>query len=621
MGGIVQRLSAQAIDTSGAQSISEPISLGFERVLNTFVWNGNLGFTVGDTSTSLVVRQGLRSKLIRSVPVSTQGEYNGFLGLRSGLGGGWVFLGRTSSLVVSDNRSIDLGRLAQHQGLLGAGFSAGDWNLSALGGYELNAQEGEIDRGPALELSMAASGLRFEEIRAALSGEWQKSYLGRRAPEEENLALGVGRSFGEGGSDTLLVRYSTQRREFYTAATPGIVELYSVGHNIFRRDATSYELSDQLTYKVGAGTSLAIRGGIQNRNIDRAFLYKDFQQPSTITLDTRIRELILNGSASMSSQIFNWLLGTAGVSFQERDEHYAVVDLDGVPASVVESQQLSARRLEYTSRQTSAWASVVSPLSGSDLLVLSGSASILRYDTPDSLNIDDRDVLLLAYMVQETHRFNEYLTLGLSINASLNHLVYIDRLQSANNNWNRVLSFSPQIVLKPADWLVSSNVGEVVANYTVYDFEAQVASVRSYSFRQASWSDSTFIRLSRNIDLDFSGGLRVYERGILRWEQFKEKPMDYFVEKSFWPRLIYKANADLTLSVGYRHFSQEQFVYDGPVRNFLHSIVSTGPTAEVRWFGPGGTNLSISGWSMASYADSKLTGTVPNLSLSISSFF
>jgi hypothetical protein len=298
-----------------------------------------------------------------------------------------------------------------------------------------------------------------------------------------------------------------------------------------------------------------------------------------------------------------------------------VGELEGIPLSVTQSQQQSARRLEYTARQTSAWASVVSPLSTKDLLVVSVSASILRYDTPDSLNTDDRDVLLLSYMVQETHRFNEHLAIGLSVNASLNHLVYIDRLQSANNNWNRILSFSPRIVLSPAEWLVSSNVGEVVANYTVYDFEAQVTSVKSYSFRQASWSDSTYVQLSRNIGLDFSGGMRVYERGILKWEQFKEKPLDYFVEKSIWPRLVYRPNADLTLSVGYRHFSQEQFAYNGAVRNFSHSIVTTGPTAEIRWFGPGGTNLAISGWNMASFNDSKQTGTVPNLSMSVSTFF
>jgi predicted RNA-binding protein with PUA-like domain len=277
--------------------------------------------------------------------------------------------------------------------------------------------------------------------------------------------------------------------------------------------------------------------------------------------------------------------------------------------------------LEYTSQRTSAWGSIFSELSNADRLKIDGSASILRYDTPDSLNVDDRDELLLALSVEETHNFSQYLSVGIEANVTLSHLVYLDRLQSANNNWNRVLSLSPRISLRPVRWFVSENIGEVVANYTVYDFEEQVASVKSFSFRQVSWSDSTTIALNHRIDFSFSGTLRAYERGILKWKEFKEKPLDYFVEKSLWPRFLYRTIQDVALSVGYRYFSRDQYSYDGTSRTLTHSIVTAGPTVGVEWHGVGGTSVLLSGWRESSAVDSGQSTLVSNLSVSVSLVF
>jgi hypothetical protein len=594
---------------------ADTITMGFERVLNTFIWNGGLGLAYADTNNSLFLHQTLRSKLIRSNPVARQGEYDGYVMYRRRLNEDWDIVARTSSLVVSDNQSIDLGQLAQHQGFFGLGYQPGSWKLGILGGYEVDAQTNEHDQGPAFDASLESSDLHFQEIEATFQSEWTKSFLGRRTPGQQDVALSLERDFGGGDSDSLVVHYSSQRREFYTSADPNLQALYSINHNIFRRDAVSYDVSNQLSYHMSQSTAIVVRGSVQNRTIDRAFLYKNFLQPSSITLDTKIQELLLGGSISLSSRVFDWLSGDVGMSFQERDERFAAVGLPGIPSAIVQSQEESAKSLEYTSQRTSLWGMIASDFTSRDRLTLDGSASILRYDTPDSLNTDDRDELLLAMTLREIHRFNQYLSLELEASVTLSHLVYLDRLQSANNNWNRVLSFSPRIVLRPLPWLKSDNVGEVVANYTVYDFEEQVASVKSYAFRQASWSDSTTVALSHRIDFGFSGGLRVYERGILKWKAFKEKPLDYFVEKSLWPQLFYRTMQDVSVSVGYRYFSRDQYSYDGTVKNLIHTIVTAGPTVGVEWRGINGTNVSLNGWRETSTFDSGSSTFVSNLSL------
>lgn len=615
------QLEGQPVRSVGPPVPADTISMGFERVLNTFIWNGRIGLAVIDSNMSLVVHQGLSSKLIRSNPVATQGQYDGFIGFQSGIADNWNLRAKTSSLVVSDNQSIDLGKLAQHQGFLGLGYVLAPWDLGILGGYEIDAQESVHDQGPTFDASLVSSGLHFQEIQARLQSDWTKSFLGRRTPEQQTVALSMNRDFGNGSADSLVFNYSRQRREFYTSADQGTRDLYSVDNNIFRRDAVSYDISNELSYTVARNTLIAVRGGLLNRTIDRGFAYKNYLQPSSITLDSRIQELVLNGSVSLSSEMFDWLLADLGMAIEERDERFAVVGLPGIPLAVIQSQEQSAKRLEYTSQRTSVWTRVASDITRQDNLKVNGSASILRYDTPDSLNIDDRDELLIAVTLEETHNFDQYLSVGLEARVTLSHLVYLDRLQSANNNWNRVLSLSPRISLRPASWLASENVGEVVANYTVYDFEEQVASVKSFSFRQASWSDSTTIDLTRRIEFVFAGGLRVYDRGLLKWSEFKEKPLDYFVEKSLWPKLNYQTFENLSLSVGYRYFSRDQYAYSGAARTLTNWITTAGPTVAVEWHGANGTKVLLNGWREIATNDSGVSTSVSNVSVLVNLLF
>lgn len=610
-------MHAQSLQARDAKIATDTLATGFERVLNTFVWKGQLGARYLDNRTSLVVRQNLRSRLIRTDPVSSQGEYSGLVDIRSKLLGDWSLLSKAVSLVVSDNRSIDLGRMAQHQGLLGLEFSPRHWRFSTSGGYELNDQESERDQGFAYAASIESDGLDFEGLNAKVQSSLTKSFLGRRSPDQRGLTLNLGKEFSPGTSDTLMAAYSKQRREFYTDADQRLKRMYDFEHNIFKRDAESFDVMNQLDYRLGALSRMKVRTGVNLRTIERGFRYKNMLQPSTVTLDSRIQEMQLSGGVSMFSRVTSWLRTDVGLSYQERDEQHSVLEEEGVPQSIFESQQLSARRLENTSRRTSLWASLDADLTDSDLMILKGSSAILRYDTPDSSNTDDRDELLLTMELREIHRFNQFLTAEVTVGVTLAHLVYLHRLQSANNYWNRVLLFSPRIEWQPTRWLRSTNTAEVLANYTVYDFEEQVASVKSFSFRQASWSDTTTFGLSRDIDFRFLGNLRFYERGLLRWSGFREKPLDYYVEQSYWPKILYEVSGGFRVSVGYRFFSQDHFTYQENQRIFDRSILTSGPTVDVQWNALSGTYVMLSGWRETSSVGTQSSAEVSNMSLNV----
>lgn len=593
-------------------------SVGFERVLNTFIWNGTMFYDRQINGVELAFRQFLRSRLIRTDQRSVQDEYGDTLTIGVPFLGRWQARVQQSSSVVSDNRAIDLTKLAQHQVLAGVRVHPSPRvALGLFGGYEIDAQQDERDEGFAYRAEMDAEDVQLEAFRGAFRGRWTQSLLTRRRPAAGNLDVTLVRDFGSETRNTILISYDRLRREFYTAAGPDVQKLYQISNNIFRRDASTFEVSEELQVKSSEQLRLFFRGGLLNRTIDRALSYKAFATGSNTLLDTRIQEMQLHGEAGTAYQVVDWLGVDVNLSYREREERHRVREEEGVPSSVMERQRRSESRLENIARRTSIASQIRMQVSDADELNFAGSASILRYDTPDTTNVDERDELLVTFGFQERHRFSNELTLLVSGDVSLSHLVYLKSVQSANNNWNRVLRFAPGVMFSPTEEFRTVNQAEVLANYTVYDFEDQGALTRSFSFRQASWLDSTSLQLSQLLTISFVGEIRVYERGILRWDQFKERPQNYFVEQTYWPQVVYEPVRRLRVALGYRYFGQDRYRYQSGARVLERRLETAGPTVSVVWDGESSQMVSVEGWNETQRQDRQVTRTIPNLSLKV----
>lgn len=594
-------------------------TLGFERALNTFLWNGRLSYEHEFGGIGVKFGQRVRSRLIRTDQRSIQDEYATTLDVNGQLDQNWNLSAQLHSTGLSDNRAIDLGKLAQHRLLAGAGFSPSHlFQIKVLGGYQFDSQESEQDQGFSYLLEAEGRNVAIEEFRATFYSKWAQAFLAPRKPSQGSVDLRLLREFGTEARNTLSVGYSTLRREFYTPAEQVLQELFQVQSNIFRREAVQLEINELLEYQPAANTRITFHGGVLDRTIDRGLRYKNLRSPTNVVLDTRIQELQLSGSLVLSSRLTNWLKSDVTLSYHEREERHAVLEENGISLSVLEKQERSERRLENISRRTSISSQFELDISEKDQLTFGGTASILRYDTPDTLNVDDRDELLVTFGIQETHRFSQHLAFSVLVDATLSHLVYLSRFQSANNSWNRILRFSPKVEYNPSSWFRSTNIAEVLANYTVYDFEEQVALVKSFSFRQASWIDSTSIRLTRQIALDFVGGIRVYERGILRWKEFKERPQNYFMEQTYWPRMVWMKEGDLRIGVGFRFFGQDRYRSEGKERFLERRLVSLGPTVEIEWMRNDDQAVSLIGWRETQSQDGAAVRTISNLSLRLS---
>lgn len=610
-------LSAQEPYAGVVQTDSQRIStLQFNRTLETFLWHGRIIFEPSIKDGAMSVEQVLNSRAIRVGRVSVQDEWRTNLLYSTSLTEAWGVVATARSMGVSGNRQLDLGNLSDHQILAGPRYAIPSGAiLSFLGGFAFASQEGIQENGFSYVAEARGRSIPLEDFLVSFAGRSGQSFLSPRSVKAESLLVSIVRDFEGFALNNLSAGLSNHRREFYMVADPAVRADFGIEKNIFRRDARELTISDSLSYRASDRSSFNVHVGLINRTIDRGYRYKSFSNPGV--LDSKIQDLRVFGGALVRLSPAEWLRSEVVLMFEEREERHSVKDEPNVPFVTYQRQEQAARRLANLSRRTGVGASLSIKASEKDSLNLTGSASILRYDTPDSLNTDDRDELLLSFGVKESHRFSRHFSVSVLAEATLNHLVYLHRFQSANNNWNRVLRFQPRVDYEPVDWLTTVNTAEVLVNYTVYDFEDQIQSVRSFSFRQAAWSDSTSLRIGKRIQMTLQGGIRIYERGVLKWKEFKERPEHYFVEQSYWPQVTIGATDFVVVGVGYRFFSQARYRYEGRSRHFERRVSSGGPTAAFAWSGHHGRSVSVEGWRETQSDGQGGARTFSNLSITV----
>ncbi len=223
-------------------------------------------------------------------------------------------------------------------------------------------------------------------------------------------------------------------------------------------------------------------------------------------------------------------------------------------------------------------------------------SSIFRYDTPSNINNDDRDELSIFGNMDYTHIFSKSFRMNVEMELQLNHLVFLKSQRSSLNNWNRVIRFSPGFKYELEKFKYYPRI-EVLANYTVYDFEEETAGIQSFSFRQISYNDSLSINSWENRSILNIVKFRWFERGILFWNNFSEVPQNRNIE--FFDKLMIflskgnKAN----VGVGLRYYGIfQKNISNNVLTNSDIYQISVGPQTDIsiefdKWL-----FVRLSGW-------------------------
>lgn len=585
--------------------------LRFERMLNTFSWNGGVVVDVDEGPWKIRADQRLAARLIRAGRSLRQEEWRGRIDIDRSFSEDWGGVVQQRSSSVAGPSGADLGDVSQHQLLGGVRLGAPTRSrLVGLVGWEWNRQLGRDDAGLSGDLMGELPGIVWEQIHMQGRGTWSASDLGDRQPVDAAVEVSLRRPFAEGSSYALTASYEAQRRDLPAVGT-GLAGGVEAGAGaLLRREEEIATARQSLTWSVDPTLRGSLDAGWSDRQIERRYSVEDGPVPTGI----RRSELSAGGRIAWTPDVAWW--NDVSFGFAQGEEQHEVLMSGGIDASTYDEPWRQARRRNHqTQRIVLAFRSGLL-LTGSTDLTVAASSNILRYDTPDTLNTDDRDELLLTASAELTHRFGPHLALTMAVDGAVDHLVFLSRFQSANNVIVRTLRFAPAVVWGSYGGPLNVLRAEVAASYSAFDFEDQVGGIQSYSYRQAMWSDSLVVPVGRSIQLEFTGSLRLFERGLFRWTDFQERPERSFVELALWPRVRVVRWSSGSVAVGFRSFRQERTVIRDGVRSFEGAIGSSGPTVELSYGWPS-ARVALAGWRETQVADGRTVATISNVMVQV----
>ncbi|TLY32941.1 MAG: hypothetical protein E6K56_02065 [Ignavibacteria bacterium] len=587
------RPAATRMDTLRRLNIA---SISFEKSINTYHWNA-FGFYQNYWG-PLSVRLGERfvSTLIQTERKLITYEHTLDLSLQRRLTDGIAAGMKASFFSLSDNKNIGISD-ASSQALYG-GISIqpeSRINIDPFIGIRYDHQIDQRDHGPSYLVDFGARGLEYNGYRTFLTGEWQYDNLKPRILETRNTVLSVEKVFFEETRNMLRVGYNRNRRDFYFPADSSVERQYNTSHNIETRTDDALTVFDSLGYGLAKNLSMAFEGNIFTRSVGREDRLRTASSQQ-ISPNTQINELRLEGALQMDYTPWNSLHGMARISYQEREEDHNVEGASQAALSNSNSAAGFEERKNNHSKRTSIATNISLGYSPSDTVWLSGSGSILRYDTPSALNDDDRDELWYILSLTSLHRLNQHFSLWLQGNVNLTHLVYLFSSRSADNSWNRVFRLAPRLLYMPSGDFTSVNTFEVLANYSVYDFEYPSSPIRSFAFRQFAFIDSTGLNLTQRLSIGWFSHIKLYEQGELRWDDFSERPSTYSEDRTYLGTVQYLLGRGLLFSAGIRYFSQRRYVFTGQERTLNGYLRSIGPVTSIVWNVSEHTEFSTKGW-------------------------
>lgn len=580
--------------TDTSTSTNNNLSMGYDKNINTHRWDANIFYKSSFAGFDFQFDERFKSSLIRThnniirdeQSVDFYTKYKISSPLKTSL--------KISSLLISDNQGIGISSIASH--LVHGGFEYAPFSkflFEPMVGLRIDRQINEQDAGVSYLLSAKTVDLQMGGFNTFLNGVYQVDRLDPRYLETQNLMLRLDKIFFERTRNVLNIAYKNYQRDFYFAADTAVQSKFNTANNIEKRTEHFYLVQDTLDYDISNRLLFSANGLVLVRNIQKSIKYKPV---AGRYFDNVIDDFRIEGAAQLVFQPSNSLKGLVQIFYGERDVIHAIKKDDQISQSAFDSRKRDEEKKNNYSRRLTLTANVEINLTNSDRVSLTGSSSILRYDTPSKLNDDDRDELWMAYNITTYHNINRYLFAQIAVDANLSHVVYLLGTRSANNNWNRILRLSPRIQYIPSKYFSTTNTFEVLANYTVYDFEDLQVPVKSFSFRQFSFIDSTRISITPRIGFDWYSYISLYERGVLNWKAFKGRPINYFEDQTYMLQAFYKATADLLFSSGIRYFSQKRFGYVGKTKQIDTHLQSIGPVALITFFFRPKIELIVKGW-------------------------
>ncbi len=562
--------SLNSLDTADSTE-GNFINFSTNRYLNTYIFKNLTSYDYSGIFGDLRLIQNYTGNAILSTQTTFRDDYNllAQYGYRfSELLGS---VARFNWLLSSDTRSIDLNKVEISKSLLGLKLhSENIFDFTILSGYESNRQLGFNSVGMAYAVEALLHKIDFEqyEVNASANG-YLSNLTNDRTNSNLNIVLNLKNDYDENNRIALYVGYlNTQSANFIP-----IKNLDKIDYNIENR-AKNHLIADlNLKFKIFQLDFDNILS-ISNRLEDK--YYNQYFQNTAITgVNRQNHELILliNSNLSLQNEI---MYQSIGLFLEHRDENFLLRNRFDIALD----EELLLRDLENRKDNTletrRLFYNGFVRLSRIDTIRTSTSVSIFRFDTPSEKNDDDYDKLMILGAVSYLRKFTNQLTGGLTLETQHIHLVNLKAKQSALNNWYRSLRLGTNFSYNDVSFSMNPRF-DLIANYTIYDFEDILPNVNSISFRQIGIRDSIYMCLDKEYYLNLSYIMNYNERGILYWRNFAESPQRNNLEIFIKLLFFFELKDKFKVGLGGRYYNLSQ-------KNL--ALITQGITFLNTFFGP-----------------------------------
>ena len=556
------------------------LSNTFNKQLNTFNLHSILNVNQKFNKIKLNLSENYNSTFIRTADKSSRDEH------RFTVSGSYIFNPELSmgvnanNNIYSDSRSIEINQASISSAtLFGEIKPINKFTIAPYFGYENNRQIGESNNGYLYGGEAFLNNYTISDFYLQSQFKFENEDISPRKNTIRYLNFAAANEFSSGFINVINFQYFENRKDFYYKADSITAKEFNVKSNIQSRIETNEALMDTLNLANFLDLfSLNMLGSVSSRTIDRDTRYRSLDLASPSIFDTKINELKfeLGSIINYRSSFFN---GTLRIDYSERDEKHLTKDFPGANQIFYQERADQESIKNNTSKRTLLSFLGSFRFSQTDILQFSLLQNKLTYDTPSLQNYDDRDELLSIVRLRYTKLLSPFFSVFINTEGTLNHIVYIFSERSSNNNVNRIIRLSSGGSYSGNDFS-SLNSFEVSANYTVYDFEDITQNFRSFSFRQFTATDSSRVKLLKNISFVHLGYIKLSEQGDLKWASFSTHPTRFLQEVYSEPKFLYNINS-MSYSLGLRIYSLNTYNYKRLIKVISSRYISIAPLTEI----------------------------------------
>ncbi|HES58965.1 MAG TPA: hypothetical protein ENO18_00920 [Caldithrix sp.] len=206
--------------------------------------------------------------------------------------------------------------------------------------------------------------------------------------------------------------------------------------------------------------------------------------------------------------------------------------------------------------------------------------SKFQYDTPEK-NTEDRDEQRFIIDLGYDQILSEYLSMKWTLYTYFFHKIYLSSEQSQNNNWNRIIALNPKINYQYGR-IRNRFDTEILANYTVYDFEELFTKTRSYVFRKYSLSDSLIYQIYGKINGGFYTRIELEDKGHFFQTQWQQQIVQSY-HSDFYNIFIENENfIGFNFRFGYTYYDRIEWRHL-PKKQRNRIIINKGPYISIRF--------------------------------------